>query len=113
MRSRMEMIFVGTGHRNSYKAGVGAIFDTDAQTWAAFKSYRRIEVPQKKATFLLDYYNRRGDLAHTIFLDNAGFTAISGEAVKTSAEYRKVDRKYWDKARERFAAGKTSMQPQT
>jgi translation elongation factor P/translation initiation factor 5A len=88
--SRMEMIYIDCEGQARH-TGVGAAMATNAATWAAFKSYRRMEVPKIRARFLLDYYNAKGDLADTILLDAAGFELISNEKAKTEAEYRKID----------------------
>lgn len=99
--SYMEMIYIdGNDARHT---NVRAAFKTNADTWAAFKSCRRIEVPQERAEFLLDYHNAKGDLADTIFLDAAGFAAISNEPVLSAEEYRKIDRDYWAKARAEYS----------
>lgn len=103
MESRMETFYCGPRRKVLYKTGVGAIFRSNAETWADFRSRRKLEVPSHRATFLLDYYNRHGDLAGTIYLDNAGYTAITGERVKTEAQYRKIDADYWADARKRLA----------
>jgi len=96
--SYMEMIFIDSDDQ-ALKTGVGAAMDTAAATWAAFRSYRRFAVDKDSATFLLDYYNKRGDLADTICLDDDGFVAITGERPKDEAQYRAVDDQYWRDAR--------------
>ena len=97
MESRMEMIYVG--NNTCYKTGVGAIFDTNAETYAAFRSAKRLDVGMQDAVFLLDYYNRKGDLAGTIGLLPEGYEQITGEKALTEAQYRDIDRKYWDDVR--------------
>lgn len=99
MQSRMETFYCGPGRKVLYKTGIGAIMESSADTWADFKSRRKLEVPAHRATFLLDYYNRRGDLSDTIFLDDTGYAAITGEKVKTEAQYRKIDSDYWRKTK--------------
>ncbi len=94
MASRMEMIYIDREEAARH-TGVGAIMDSPAETWAAFRSARRLEVPINEAVFLLDYYNRRGDLADTIALSAHGFTRITGEQPKTDEEYRAIDAAYW------------------
>lgn len=103
MESRMEIIYVGNGDQG-YKTGIGAIFETPRATWDAFCSARKIAVPLKTAPFLLDYYNRKGDLNLTIGLDEAGFELITGEKAKTAAEYAEIDARIWAEARDARAA---------
>lgn len=101
--SRMEMIYIDSTDQGR-QTGVGAVFDTPAETWRAFNSARRLAVPSDKATFLLDYYNRKGELANTICLSRSGFEKITGEKAKSDAAYRKLDRKYWADARQAMEA---------
>lgn len=98
----MEMIYIDSDE-NARHTNVRAAMSTDAQTLAAFKQCRRLEVPAASAQFLLDYHDAEGDLVDTIFLDGAGFTAISGERVLTDAEYRAIDDEYWRAARAALA----------
>lgn len=97
MQSRMEMIYVGND--TGYKTGVGAIFDTNAETYAAFKSAKCLDVGMKDAVFLLDYYNRKGDLADTIGLSPEGYERITGEKALSEAQYREIDQRFWDEVR--------------
>lgn len=100
MESRMEMIYVGRPEDDAcYKTGVGAIFDTNAETYAAFKSAKPIGVPIKEATFLLNYYNRNGDLSDTIGLTAEGYTYITGEKVLSEHQYQEIDDRYWNSMR--------------
>lgn len=104
MTSRMEMIFIDSdGHAR--KTGVGAIMDTPADTWRAFLTAKRFDVGAD-ADFLLDYYNRKGDLADTIGLRRRDFERITGEKARTDAEYREIDRKYWADAMAELRAQK-------
>lgn len=97
--SYMEMIYIdGSDARHT---GVGAAFATNAETWAQFKECQKLEVPRDNATFLLDYYNAKGDLAGTIFLDDATYAHIANEPVLSAAAYRKIDRDYWAAAVQR------------
>lgn len=96
IRSEMEMIYVCKGP-NAYKTGIGAIFDTNAATFDAFKSAKKIGVPLQDAEFLLDYYNRRGELSDTVGLSRSGFEYITGEKAKSESEYAEVDREHWAK----------------
>jgi hypothetical protein len=90
----MEMIFIDSDDQARH-TNVGAAMGSNAATWAAFRSYRFFDVGKDRAQFLLDYHNAKGDLAGTIFLDAAGFIAISGEKPKTDADYRQIDADYW------------------
>lgn len=98
MKSYMEMIYIDSND-NARHTNVGAAMDSNAATWAAFQSYRRFEVGEDRAQFLLDYHNAKGYLGGTIRLDAGGFTAISGERLKSDAAYRKIDDDYWAEAR--------------
>lgn len=99
MRSRMEMHFIDS-HGQARKTGVGAVMDTDAETYAAFLSAKRLDVDGQKADFLLDYYNRRGDLSDTIGITCASFERITGRPVLSEAEYLKIDADFWRDMRE-------------
>lgn len=94
MTSRMEMIYIDSdGHAR--KTGVGAIFDTNAETLAAFRSAKPHDVGTERAEFLLDYYNRKGDLTDTIGITRSVYERITGEQAKSDAEYRALDAEYW------------------
>lgn len=102
--SYMEMIYIDDSD-NARQTNVRAAMKTNALTWAAFKSYRRLDVGKKRAKFLLDYYNADGDLGETICLNADGFAAISMEPVLSNAAYVQIDKKYWrDAVAERTAA---------
>lgn len=103
MMSYMTMIYIDDDG-NARQTGVGAAMDTNAETLAAFNRHRAAEVPKGSARFLLDYHNAKGDLTDTIRLDANAFEAITGETVKTDAEYRQIDEKYWRDAREAYDA---------
>lgn len=94
MQSRMEMHYIDS-HDQARKTNVGAIFDTNAETYAAFLSAKRLDVGGQKADFLLDYYNRRGDLSDTIGITRASFERITGQPVLSEAEYLKIDADFW------------------
>jgi hypothetical protein len=98
MMSYMQMIYIDSTD-NAWHTGVGAAMETNRETRTAFNRHRHFDVPKERATFLLDYYNAKGDLCETIFLDDAGFGAITGEPVKTEAEYCRIDEKYWAETR--------------
>lgn len=97
-QSYMQMIYIDSEDQARH-TNVAAAMETNALTWAAFQSYRHLEVSKERAQFLLDYYNAKEELAGTILLDADGFARISGEPVKTDAEYRAIDAQYWDDAR--------------
>lgn len=103
MMSYMTMIYIDDDG-DARQTNVGAAMETNAETWAAFNRHRAAEVPKGSARFLLDYYNAKGDLADTIRLDAAAFETITGQKVKTDAEYRQIDETYWRDAREAYDA---------
>lgn len=92
--SYMQMIYIDSDDQARH-TNVAAAMETNALTWAAFRSYRHLEVSKERAQFVLDYYNAKEELAATILLDADGFARISGESVKTDAEYRQIDSDYW------------------
>ena len=92
------MIYIDTDDQARH-TNVGASLESNKATWAAFRSYRHLDVGKDRARFLLDYHNAAGDLAGTICLDAAAFTAITGEIPKGDASYRRIDEHYWEKAR--------------
>lgn len=48
---------------------------------------------------LRHYHDRKGDLVDTIAISREDFTRITGEPVKSDAEYRRIDAEYWRDAR--------------
>ena len=92
--SYMEMIYIDSDNA-ARKTGVGCECETPAETWAAFRSAKALEVPINEASFLLDYHNRRGDLVDTIPLSRDGFEQITGERARSDAEYRTFDAEFW------------------
>lgn len=97
MDSHMEMIFIDSdGHAR--KTGVGAIMDTPEETWRDFRSRKCLDVGCKDADFILDYYNRNGNLSDSIGIKRQDFEQITGEKALSEAEYREIDREYWEKA---------------
>lgn len=100
MRSEMRMIYLDSDDQ-ARQTGVGAVFDTNAETWAAFLSAKRLDIGHVRADFLLDYYNRNGDLSDTIGLSRASFEQITQERAKSEIEYRAIDERY---CREQMAA---------
>ena len=107
--SYMEMLFVGDGCQGA-KTFVGCVCETNAETWRAFQAARKeyaVETQSDECAFILDYYNRRGDLADSFGLTKAGFRAITGTQPKTRAQYEKIDRDYWNKARSERAEARS------
>lgn len=94
MKSYMEMIYIDSEDLARH-TDLGVSLDTNKATWAAFRSYRHLEVASADAQFLLDYHDAKGDLVDTICLDAAGFRAITGQRPKTDKAYQEIDRKYW------------------
>lgn len=94
MQSYMEMIAIDSDDQARH-TNVGAAMDSNKATWAAFQSYRHLDVGADCAQFLLDYHNAKGNLADTIRLDATGFKTITGEEPKAEADYRKIDEDYW------------------
>jgi hypothetical protein len=103
--SRMEMIYIDTDGQ-ARKAGVGAIMDTPLQTWQAFRSAKVLEVAISDADFILDYYNRNGDLSESIALSSSAYTQITGEPVLSDSEYRKIDADFWSGVRQEMQAAR-------
>lgn len=98
----MQMIYIDSEDA-ARQTNMELALNTDAETWAQFKRYRSLDVDIKKATFLLDYYNRKGNLCHTICLDVAGFEKVTGQSAKTEAEYKQIDDDYWKEAKADYA----------
>lgn len=107
MASFMEMIFIDSDG-DARQTDMRRALETDAGTWAAFRRYKRYSVDLKEAMFLLDYYNRSGDLADTIAIDAAGFTAITGHHPKDDSAYRQIDRDFWKEVRKLAGHGVTT-----
>lgn len=101
--SYMEMIYIDDDD-NARQTNVRAAFPTNAETWAQFRACRAFEVSKDRARFLLDYHNSKGNLADTILLDAPSFEAITNERAKSDAEYREIDKEFWDEARKEYDA---------
>ena len=99
MTSYMQMIYIDSDG-DARHTGVGAAMTTNAATRKAFLSLRPLGVHVDQAAFLCDYHDRRGDLVDTIAIRREDFTRITGEPVKSDAEYRRIDADYWREARE-------------
>ncbi|MDV7248906.1 hypothetical protein [Xanthomonas hortorum] len=99
MSSYMEMFYVDSTQQVR-KTGLGVALESDAETKAAFETYRKHQVAWEGATFLLDYRDAEGDLTDTIALDAAGFKAITGEQPKSEEDYRRTDQQFWRNVKE-------------
>jgi len=82
-----------------FKTGHGAVGVNYAETKRLFEQAKRCEVPQARATFLVDMHDSKGDLVDSVLIDSRGFRKLTGEAVPTRAETRRYDREYWARAR--------------
>ena len=100
--SYMEMIYLDDN--DACKTGVCAEFETPQRTWEAFKSAKQIAVPPEMATFAIDYHNQKGNLNHTIYIDDAGFQRITGKPPESADFYRAHDAAYWACARASLSA---------
>lgn len=78
-----------------YKTGVGAEWKNDADATEAFESIRQYEMDIHKAEFLIDLYEDDGVMIDTIAVNAENYTKITGEPVRTKAEYIKTNHKYW------------------
>lgn len=75
---------------------------TDAKTQKLFESYRRYEVPTCGAKFVLDLYNKSGDLIDTLCLDGAIYAALTGQQVQPDSHYIEIDEAYWAEAQAEY-----------
>jgi hypothetical protein len=98
MSSYMQMIYIDS-KGDARHTGVGAAMETNAATRRAFNAPRPLAAPFDQAAFLCDYHDRKGDLVDTIAIRREDFTRITGEPVKSDAEYRRIDAEYWREAR--------------
>lgn len=94
--SYMEMIYIDSEDQ-ARQTNVRAAMESNEATWKAFRSAKQLDVPAGEAKFLLDYYNRNGDLADTIGLSEASYKRITGHPVLSDAEYREIDREFWQR----------------
>ncbi len=102
MQSYMELIYIDSEDQ-ACQTNLRKSCDTNAITLATFRAYRRFAVDIKRARFLLDYHNARGDLSDTIPIDEDGFRSITGHEPKTEREYRKIDTDFWNEVRSEAA----------
>ena len=85
-------------HRGS-KTGQGAAFPSEAEARAAFEKARCLEVPKRRAEFLVDLHNDNNDLLDTILIDATGFEALTGEPPLSADAYDASDAAFWHEAR--------------
>lgn len=97
MKSSMEMIYIDYANNAFLKTGIGAMMEDNAATWASFNAVRKYAVPTDKAEYMIDYHNRKGDLADTIPISKSAFESITGEKAKSAKQWRKVDAELWKK----------------
>jgi hypothetical protein len=91
--AELEMLYIAN---DGFARKAGCFMEMpEPKAKQAVARYRKLEVAKGRARFLLDYYDDSGDLADTILLDGDGFTIITGNAVKSDAEYCKIDEDYW------------------
>jgi hypothetical protein len=98
----MQMIYIDADG-NARHTGVGAAMNSDADTRRAFEALRRLSVDFDEAAFLLDLHEANGDLVDTLAIRKKDFPAITGEAVKSDVDYRRIDQQYWAKAQREHA----------
>lgn len=79
--------------------------------WAieSFNNSKKFEVKKEEAKFVLDLMNDEDDILDSIYIDNTGFTAITGETPKTNQEYINFDKQYWEKQYKRYTEGQKSQ----
>lgn len=83
------------------KTGEGAKGATYGETLALFRQAKRLEVPDKRASFIVDLHDPDGNLVDTAMIDARGFCLLTGrQRVPTRKETRAYDREYWQAARE-------------
>jgi len=102
MGKYLETEFLGTGD-HGLKTLVGAEFESDEKTVAAFENARKAAeaagVNIKNAPFLLDLREENGDIIDTIGISAEMYTRITGEPVLSPEEYREIDTKWWQAAK--------------
>ncbi len=94
--SYVEIIYVDSESQGR-KTGLFFEWETPEATWAAFRAARIHDVGVKACQFLVDYYNRKGDLSHTIGITAAAFETITGKKPESEEYYRNFDRDFWKK----------------
>lgn len=102
MSSFMELIYIDIEDQ-ARQTGLRRALDSNAATWAEFRSYRKHSVDIKQARFLLDYHNAKGDLCDTIAIDRDGFKAITGQSPLDDRAYCRIDEDFWNEVRSEAA----------
>lgn len=103
MSRYMEMVFIDSDG-NARQTGVGAEFESDEATTAAFESVRQDTADIKTAPFLLDLHDGDGDIIDTIPISAETYAAVTGEPVLSEAEYIAIDEQYWADTRAELSA---------
>jgi len=92
--SYMEFIYIDSQDL-ARKTNKVAAFKTNAETLAVFNSYRKHKADAGTAPFILDYYNSKGDLGHTLPMSAKAYEEITGEPMQPEAVYIERDAQYW------------------
>jgi hypothetical protein len=94
-RSYFEILDIRTG--NDYKTGLSATFDSEIKALQSFNFLKSFEVEKNQAKFMIDFYDKNGDLNDTILIDLKGFRSITDRDIKSTQHYKHCDKKYWIK----------------
>ena len=97
----MTSLYLGTGN-DGYHTGIGAEFETDAETTEAFESAKALDTDIKTAPFIIDLREANGDIVDSIAVSEEGYKSITGEPVLSEAEYIEIDREYWAVAEQNY-----------
>jgi hypothetical protein len=98
----MQMIYIDTDG-DARHTNVGVAMNSNSETRHAFEALRPLSVDFAMADFLLDLHDANGDLVDTLAIRKEDFPIITGEVVKSDADYRRIDRQYWVRARRQHA----------
>ena len=88
----MTMIFIDSNN-HARLTDVGAEFESDAATVAAFESARSLDIGVEKADFILDLCADNDDIIDSIAVSAESYTEITGEPVLSEDEYIAIDDK--------------------
>lgn len=89
------------------KTGDGAAGKTWRETQALFNYARQFSVPDKRASFLVDLHDPKGDLVDTVMVDARGYKALTNKPrVPTRAETRRYDTEHWAASPKRVSVPK-------
>jgi hypothetical protein len=80
---------------NARKTNVGAEWETDEETRAAFNSLKRLDADPKKGDFIFDLHADNGDILDTVSLTSESFELITGEKALSEEDYCQIDDKHW------------------